>query len=185
MSKKATPQAVPLADHRAAVREYAAAAGRLDTQAWLRPLGQNRWSPALITEHLMLSIGAFTADAAGRAHMAVILGPWKRFVARTIFLRRMLKTGEFPAGARAPRETRPSSSPQPQAEALAALDRAVTDLEITVNAHPDPAHCQITHPYFGRLPLPMSIRLLELHARHHLGQLPRRTVAKGDSTPTN
>lgn len=173
----------PLADHRAAVREYAAAANRLDTQAWLRPLGPDRWSPAMITEHLALSIGAFTDDAAGRAHMAEVFGPWKRFVARTIYLRRLLRTGEFPGNARAPRETRPSTSPKPMTEALSALDRAVSDLEVTIGAHPHPESCQITHPYFGRLPLVTALRLLELHTRHHLGQLPRRSAPRpaGDS----
>jgi hypothetical protein len=184
MSRKPTAHAVPLADHRTAIREYSAAASRLDTQTWLRPLGPSRWSPALITEHVTLAIGAFTDDAAGRAHMAEIFGPWKRFVARTLFLRRLLRTGEFPRGAVAPRETRPSSSPRQQAEALAALDRAVSDLEITIAAHPDAARCQITHPYFGRLPLPISLHLLELHARHHLGQLPRRVVPRSPDSAT-
>ena len=182
MIRKPTAHAVPLADHRTAIHEFAAAASRLDTQTWLRHPGPSRWSPAQITEHVALYIGAFTADAGGRAHMVEAFGPWKRFVARTLFLRRVLRTGEFPHSAIAPRETRPSSSPQQQADALAALDRAVSDLEVTVGAHPDAEHCQITHPYFGRLPLPTALRLLELHARHHLGQLPRRSAPKGHDT---
>jgi hypothetical protein len=185
MSKKPSAHAVPLADHRKAIREFSAAAARLDTQSWLRPIGPSRWSPALITEHVSLAIGAFTSDAAGRAHMAEVFGPWKRFVARTLFLRRLLRTGEFPERAIAPRETTPSSSPQQQADALAALDRAVSDLEVTIAAHPNPDGCEITHPYFGRLPLPTALRLLELHARHHLGQLPRRSAARGDEPQPN
>ncbi len=183
MSRKPAAHAVPLADHRKAIREYSAAASRLDTQTWLRPLGPSRWSPALITEHVALAIGAFTADAAGRAHMAEVFGPWKRFVARTLFLRRLLRTGEFPNRAIAPRETRPSSSPPQQADALAALDRAVSDLEVTIGAHPNADRCEITHPYFGRLPLPTALRLLELHARHHLGQLPRRSAPRASDSP--
>lgn len=185
MSRKPAAHAVPLADHRKAIREFMAAASRLDTQTWLRPIGPSRWSPALITEHVSLAIGAFTADAAGRAHMAQVFGPWKRFVARTLFLRRLLRTGQFPDRAIAPRETTPSSSPQQQSEALAALDRAVSDLEVTIAAHPSAARCEITHPYFGRLPLPTALRLLELHARHHLGQLPRRPAARGTESPPN
>ncbi len=183
MSRKPSAHAVPLADHRTAIREYSAAASRLDTQTWLRPLGPSRWSPALITEHVTLAIGAFTADAAGRAHMAEVFGPWKRFVARMLFLRRLLRTGEFPKGAIAPRETTPSSAPQQQADALTALERAVSDLEVTIGAHPNTDRCEITHPYFGRLPLPTALRLLELHARHHLGQLPRRAAPPGNEPP--
>jgi hypothetical protein len=185
MVRKTMAHSAPLADHRAAVREFASAAARLDTQSWLRPIGPQRWSPAMITEHVALAIGAFTADAAGRAHMAVVLGPWKRFVARSLYLRRLLRTGEFPQNARAPRETTPSTSPQQQTEALTALDRAVSDLEVTIGAHPNPDQCQITHPYFGRLPLVTALRLLELHARHHLGQLPRRSAARPPESSTH
>jgi hypothetical protein len=30
----------------------------------------------------------------------------------------------------------------------------------------------IDHPFFGRLPLTDFVRLQEIHARHHRGQLP-------------
>ena len=183
MAKASMAHTAPLADHRAAVREFLSAAGRLDSQLWLRPVGPNRWSPALITEHVALAIGAFTADAAGRAHMAQVFGPWRRFVARTMYLRRLLRTGEFPPRARAPRETTPSSTPRQQVDALAALDRAVSDLEVTIGAHPHPDDCQITHPYFGRLPLVTALRLLALHARHHLGQIPRRAARPAVERP--
>jgi len=168
------PHQAFLSEHRAAVREFISAVRQLDSGAWLRPVGPRKWSPALITAHVTLSIEAFTDETAGRAHMATVMNAWKRFVARTVFLRRLLRTGIFPVGFHAPRETRPSSPPSPQAEAIAALGEAVTALESTLAVHPDPVHCRITHPYFGRLPLITGLQLLTLHARHHQGQLPRR-----------
>ena len=165
-----------LAEHRAAVHDFAGAITRLDAGTWLRPLGPQRWSPALITEHVTLGIESFTDDAAGRAPMAVRLNAWKRFVARTVFLRRVLRTGVFPSGLRSPREMRPSLTPHEQAEALENLNLAVSTLETTLSAHPDPDRCRLTHPYFGSLPLTTALQLLTLHARHHLGQIPHRPL---------
>jgi hypothetical protein len=174
MIAKGSPFAVLLANHRSAVREFVATARMLDQDTWLSPRGSGKWSPALLTEHVALGIEAFTAEVGGRAGMALKLTPWRRFVNRRVYLPRLLRAGRFPEGVRAPRETRPGSSPRPQAEALQALERAVTDLEISVGAHPRVESCRVTHPYFGRLPLATSLRLLEVHARHHLSQLPRR-----------
>jgi hypothetical protein len=168
------PHEVQLAEHRAAVRDLARAAGQLDAATWLRPAAADKWSPALITEHITLSIVAFTDDAAGRAHMAVKLTAFRRFLLRTFLLRRVLRTGQFPPQARAPRETVPSPTPRTQRDAIADLEQATRTLEATIAAHADPSRCWLTHPYFGRLPLSTSLRLLTLHARHHLRQFPRR-----------
>jgi hypothetical protein len=163
-----------LAEHREAVRDFARAAIQMDSVVWFRPIAPEKWSPALITEHVTLAIEAFTDDAAGRAHMALRLTAWKRFAARVIFLRRILQTGVFPPHVRAPRETRPSTTPHSQREAIENLERAARTLESVLAAHPDPTRCRLTHPYFGALPLPIALRLLTLHARHHLAQLPQR-----------
>ena len=174
MSPRELPYEAYLAEHRDVVREYIRAIQQLDSGAWLRPIAPHRWSPALMTEHVTLGIEAFSDDAAGRAYMALKLNAWKRFVARTMLLRRVLRTGVFPPQVHSPRETRPSTTPRQQSEAVESLERASRTLESTLRAHPDPARCRLTHPYFGRLPLITAIRLLTLHARHHLAQLPRR-----------
>jgi DinB superfamily len=161
-----------LAEHTAAVKDFTRAVEQLDSATWFKALGPDKWSPALVTEHVTLSIEAFTDDAAGRAHMAVRTNAWRRFVLRTLFLRRLLKEGTFPPGVRAPRETRPSPTPRAQREAIEYLQRAAGILEATLAAHPAPERCQITHPFFGPLPLITSLRLLTLHTRHHLAQLP-------------
>jgi hypothetical protein len=168
------PHELFLAEHRAAVQEFARAAGEMDSAAWFKPIGHEKWSPALITEHVTLSIEAFTDDAAGRAHMAVRLNAWQRYAARVMYLPRILRTGTFPPSVRAPRETRPSSTPHSQRQAIESLELATQTLETTLAAHPNPVSCKLTHPYFGALPLTTALRLLTLHARHHLAQLPRR-----------
>jgi len=164
-----------LVEHREAVRDFTLAAGQMDSTAWFKPVGHEKWSPALITEHVTLAIEAFTDDAAGRAHMAMRLNAWTRLAARAVYLRRVLRTGVFPPGIRAPRETWPSSTPRAQGEAIENLVRATQILETILAAHPNPARCRLTHPYFGALPLATALRLLTLHARHHLAQLPRHT----------
>jgi len=181
VDRSSAPHKPYVTEHRAAVNDFIRAAGQLDTATWLRPLGPDRWSPALITEHVTLSIEAATDDAAGRAHMVLRLNAWRRFVARTIYLSRLLKTGVFPPGIRSPRETRPSATPHTQAESLENLKRALAIFETTLAAHPAPARCRLTHPYFGSLPLITGLRLLTLHAQHHQAQLPRRSA--GESGP--
>jgi hypothetical protein len=151
----------------------ARAAGRLDSAAWLKPVAPGKWSPALITEHVTLSIVAFNDDAAGRAHMALKLSRWRRFVIRVLYLGRVLRTGQFPPGVRAPRETLPGTTPRRQRDAVEELETASRTLDATLAAHPAPEHCRLTHPYFGRLPLITALRLLTAHTRHHLAQLPQ------------
>lgn len=172
--QKPKPHEPYLAEHHAAVQDLARAAEQLDLAAWLKPVSPEKWSPALITEHVRLSIIAFNDDAAGRAHMAVRLTGWKRFMLRVAIMPRVLQTGQFPTGARAPRETVPSPTPRTQRDAIEDLELAARTLHSTLAVHPDPRSCRLTHPYFGQLPLITALRLLTLHTRHHLAQFPRR-----------
>jgi hypothetical protein len=176
VSPNQLPHEPYLAEHRAAVHDFARAAAQMDSAVWFKPIAPEKWSPALITEHVTLAIEAFTDDAAGRAHMALRLTAWKRFAARMLYLRRVLRTGVFPPRIRAPRETRPSPTPHSQRQAIENLELAARTLETILAAHPDPARCRLTHPYFGALPLVTALQLLTLHARHHLAQLPRRPI---------
>jgi len=128
------------------------------------------WSPAQITEHVTAGIEIVTAELAGRAGMALRLSAPRRFLLRMTVLPRILRTGRFPARARAPRELRPSDHMVTQAEAMTRLQAAVAALERTA-AVPDAGGRRLTMPYFGRIPAPRGIRFLAMHARHHMAQM--------------
>jgi DinB family protein len=168
-----TRLATASADHRAAIREYVAAAARIPTSVWVQPPGPGKWSPAQVTEHVALAIESMREEARGAAPLPVRVPAWRRMMIRLQFLPGILRQGTFPEGARAPREIRPSNTPVLQADALERLTRAASDLEKTVLSPATPAPRYLTHPYFGRLSIVRAVRFLEVHARHHLGQLPR------------
>ncbi len=174
MPPKPSPLAIPLANHRAAVREYAALARRLPADLWLHPPAPAKWSPAQITEHVALGIEIFTDDLAGRPGLTPRLSPWKQFLPRIFLMPRVLRSGQLPAGANAPRLLRPSTTPLTQDDALRRLEVAVATLEATAAAIPNTGATRLTHPAFGRVPVLAALRLLELHVRHHFAQLPRR-----------
>lgn len=174
---KISPLAIPLANHRTAVHEYCALAARLPADVWLWPVAPGKWSPAQITQHVTLAIETFTDEFAGRAGMALKLTVWRRFVLRTFLLPRLLSSGRFPASIKAPREIRPSTTPATQADALERLKQASSALDAIATAAPSSRSRRLTHPYFGRVPALTAVRLLELHTRHHLSQLPHRAGA--------
>ncbi len=43
-----------IGQHLDAVRAFVAAASKLDSDSWLQPVSDDKWSPAEITEHLKL-----------------------------------------------------------------------------------------------------------------------------------
>lgn len=162
-----------LADHRAAVNEFAGAVGRLSSPVWVQPSSTGKWSPAQLTEHVRLAIETLVSEAQGGPPLPVRVAGWQAASFRIFLLPRLLRSGKFPPNVRAPREFRPSNIPQLQADALEGLRRAVVNLERALSKQETAIPPRLTHPYFGRLKVLDTVRLLELHARHHMGQLPR------------
>jgi DinB family protein len=160
-----------LADHAAAVSQFASAIRRSPAERWTQPLAPGRWSPAEITSHLTESYQVLRTELGGGQGMQLRGGRLQRWIFRHTFLRRILKTGLFPAGARAPRETRPHETVADPDTALAALARqaAAFDQELTAGA--TVRRVRLTHAYFGPMSAQQSLRLVAVHARHHAGQL--------------
>jgi hypothetical protein len=161
-----------LAEHRAALDAFRMTADRVGDEAWARPSAEGKWSPGQIAEHLALSLEAVRQDLEGRSRMRFVLPAWKRLLARRLYLPRLLATGRFPAGARAPREIRPSPSAMRREEALERLRRGADEIEALCARDPRAASRKLAHPYFGALAAPTLLRLLAWHTLHHRAQLP-------------
>jgi hypothetical protein len=157
------------AEHRAAIEAFARTAESLDIAAWNRPRDEGKWTPAQIVQHLILSYEAGLRELEGGAGLTVVVPWWKRVALRWTILPRIL-AGRFPAGAPAPREIRPKTSPESPEAAVGHL-RACAERFAAGICEADRAAC-LTHPYFGRLKGPQILRFLAVHARHHHGQLP-------------
>jgi hypothetical protein len=160
-----------LLENRRAHEAYVQSASAIPPEAWDRPAAAGKWSPGEITEHLRLSLDALERELRGETGIAVRVSGWKQVLLRHWVLPRMLRTRRFPAGVRAPRETRPATPDAPPAEALRRLAGALDRFEKACAAQPRPLR-RLTHPYFGALTLPRFHRLLALHTLHHRAQLP-------------
>jgi hypothetical protein len=160
------------ARHQQAVASYLATAAAVPPASWHADRAQGKWSAAAITQHLTLGFRAFEQDVNGGPPMQQRLKGWKLLFARWKYMRRILADGQFPSGARAPRETRPAGNLLPQSESLAQLQLAATSCERQILAahqtHPD---VKLTHPYFGRVSLAQAFFISAKHIEHHRQQL--------------
>lgn len=161
----------PLAEHRSAADSFLRAGRAVPEPAWTRPVAAGKWSPAQIAEHVRLSFEVLTRELVEGTGMRVVVSPWKRFLFRRLFLNRIVRTGRFPRGIRAPREARPVAPPATRSEALRLVEAAAADFEGACANVADPRSRRLTHPYFGRVPLPLACRFLARHTRHHQDQL--------------
>ena len=160
-----------LADHSKAVEEYVTAAERLSVQAWMRPLAPGKWTPAEVTSHVTEAYRVLRAELAGTSGMRLLGSRFQRLILRHTVLPRILRGRPFPAGARAPRETRPREivgDPKVALSSLADLTKTFTQ-ELT-NQVARQNVC-LTHASFGRLSAQQGLQLVTVHTRHHARQL--------------
>jgi DinB superfamily len=163
-----------IADHRAAIDEFIAAARTYDAATWTTPRAPGAWSPAQIAEHLAVVYEYNRKVATGTAPDPIprLFRPLVQPFARRIVVDNTLKAGRFTRKGRAPEFFRPSAVPPASSVVLARLDAAVRGLESDLRSrHPEARHT-IAHPIFGTIPTTSWIRLQAIHARHHRAQLP-------------
>ncbi|HSJ08275.1 MAG TPA: DinB family protein [Longimicrobiales bacterium] len=159
--------------HDEAVAAYADAALAVPAERWSVERAPGKWSPAQITQHLILAFEAAQRDIRDGVPMALRTKWYHRLVLRFTYQRRLLRQGIFPSGARAPRESRPAEVTG-TAEELVARFRSLAaeltgDVERARSARPG---ARITHPYFGSTPLADAMFISARHIHHHRGQLP-------------
>jgi hypothetical protein len=94
-------------------------------------------------------------------------------VFRHTVLPRILATGHFPTGARAPRETRPSEIVSRPADALTALSREADAFYRELTERAGRGKVSLTHAYFGPMSAHQSLKLVTVHTRHHGRQIAR------------
>lgn len=162
--------------HASAVAAYVASAERIPSKLWNVPLKADKWSPAEVTQHLRLSFEAMIRELQGMEPMKFRAGRLARWVIRLTYMRRLLAGGAFPAGARAPRETRPQG--EPDIDAAAALMRlreeAAAFEALTAQVHAGDRRATLTHPYFGSIRLTEALLISSRHVDHHRSQIEAR-----------
>jgi DinB superfamily len=162
-----------IADHGAAVEEAAGAIVSVEPSRWSVAPGPGKWCAAEIAQHLILSYGPLSDELSGGKGFALRVRPrWLRALVRWRYLPGILRTGRFPAGARAPREARPEGPLPARDDAVRRLREAARRFERRLAEAAAASRVRLTHAYFGALTATQAARFLAMHARHHAKQLP-------------
>jgi hypothetical protein len=159
------------ADHHAAIQQFVKTAQQLSTDSWSRPLGPGKWTPAEVTSHLVESYQVLRSELAGGQGMALRLTRLRRWLLRRMMLPRILRSGSFPTGARAPRETRPRDVIADPARALRELMLEADTFAQDLTTRTRSGRVRLTHAYFGSMSARQSFQLVAVHTRHHARQI--------------
>lgn len=156
--------------HKEAAAAFATTAESVAPDAWLEPIGEKKWSPAEIVEHLNCAYDVLTRELEGGQGMVVKTTAWQRLMLRLFLVPKLLRGGGFPKNARAPRELRPAAANPDQAKAVADFRERAARFEIAA-MQADARGGGLTHAYFGYAPVADGALLCARHIRHHHEQL--------------
>ena len=156
--------------HTRAAAELIAVAERVPADRWLVPRADGKWSPAEVLEHLTLAYEVILRELEGGGGMAIRTKWWQRLLLRVRVIPKILRGEGFPAGARAPRETRPSPPALDQHAAIARFRELGARVE--AKAAEQNGRRKLTHAYFGSASICDSMLLCARHIDHHRAQLP-------------
>jgi hypothetical protein len=164
--------------HRDAADAYLAAASSLSDEAWSSPIAAGKWTPAQITDHLNRAYDVLLSELRGGSGMAVRTRRWQQWLLRFTIVPRLKRGGWFPAGARAPRETRPVDSLADRQSLLERFRLLAGEFEDEIRSSraADPRR-RVTHAYFGAASLTDGALLCARHLEHHLRQIAALTAA--------
>ena len=161
-----------LAAHRQSLAAFDAVAKKVPDARWNQPPASDKWSPGQVAEHLRLSYVVIGGQLEGKTGLTTRTPWWIRPLLRFRFLRKILKDGSVPAGAKAPRELRPGAGPYDRHPTLVALGQAAALFEATLTRRWNDPRTAVTHHVFGRLSAAEMLRFATVHLDHHARQLP-------------
>lgn len=144
----------------------------LPESSWIEPRAPGKWSPAELTQHLILTYEALATELSGGPSIRVRVKGWRQLVLRVFVLPRFLKHGIVPPGVRSPKEIAPAAGDPDRPAALTRLEAASRTFEDLAAGGERSGARGVTHPFFGRLSLAQGVRFAEVHLRHHTSQLP-------------
>jgi hypothetical protein len=178
MKKKLSGLETAVAVHRGEAEAYMRSARRIGPEEWGTVREGGKWSPAQITEHLVLYYEAVLVELDGGAGLRMRVGPAMRRLLRWFLLPHILFHRSIPVRAVAPREIRPSDRPA-GADALLERLREVTARFEEAAISSDPPGRSLNHPYFGPLPIDRGVRFSAVHLEHHRRQLEESVAGQG------
>jgi hypothetical protein len=163
------------AEHRHNMEAFVSSAGALLPADWLRKPSPDKWSPAQIARHLVLTYDVVLRDLEGGVGFRLRLTWWRRLSIRLRYLGAVLNEGRFPPGSPAVREVRPGDETRPQAALIAEFRERADRFEAEISRVAASGRT-FAHPFFGRLKPAQGLRLISAHIEHHRRQLLPRDV---------
>lgn len=160
--------------HRAAIADYARAASGIDEQAWRLPVAAEKWTPAQITDHLVLTYQMLVKQIRGERSLKMQFGFPLRQILRLVVLPKIYRTRQLPRGAKAPPEIMPEDSKMPRRTALEQLTKLSAEFENEILARQNDTEFRLTHHVFGQIKPLKGIDFITIHTEHHTRQLPRK-----------
>ena len=124
-----------------------------------------------------MSYVTVAAELAGGEGLRVRTSFLMRTILRLTYWRRILSSGQIPAGARAPREIRPGAGPYERDATLAGIEAAAATFEERL-ATSAPGQ-MVTHHVFGRFDARLAWRFMTVHTEHHRRQLSSQPSSSG------
>ena len=158
--------------HADAAVAFALLAVDVPSEKWSSPSDEEKWTAAQVTEHLTLVYEVLLRELGGGSGMRIVTNFWQKALARWFFLPRILSSGIFPPGARAPKETRPVSMRADQQTAVLAFEELAQTFQQKVQiAYSRDPNTKLTHAYFGTYTLDSAVLLCAKHVLHHSNHL--------------
>jgi hypothetical protein len=155
--------------NRAAVEELAVASDQC-AASWTTPRAPGKWSPSQVVEHVARALEESAKAVTGEPTRFPSLPFFLRPLVRTLFLKRVIRSGRF-GKARTNRAMDPIDGPPTPAEGRMRLEgavRAYHEACLTRAKSGDTFDSTI----FGTVSLVDYGRFQVLHTRHHRRQLP-------------
>lgn len=158
--------------HRTVIADYVQAASGIDEQAWRLPVAAEKWTPAQITDHLILTYEMLGKQIRGEQSLKMQYNFPLRQILRLTILPKIYRTRQLPRGAKAPPEIMPEDSKMPRQTALENLEELSDAFENEILSRRDDKKFRLTHHVFGDLKPLKAIDFIAIHTEHHARQLP-------------
>ena len=160
-----------LARHGAVVNSFLESAAAVEEEAWHTPIGEGKWTPAQIAEHLILTYTTLVRQVQGGQGLRVQTGWLLRHVLRVLVLAPIMWLRKIPPGAKAPRDLRPGGDATTREVSLERLRAAAAEFEDEIARRRDDKELRLTHHVFGSVKPLKGINFVAIHTEHHGRQL--------------
>ncbi len=158
--------------HRSAVALFVQFAATIPENVWLTPIEDEKWTPAQITEHLILTYQVFLNQMRGEQNIKTVHSSFVRWLLRLFILPIIYWRRKLPRGAQAPAEILPIEANKTREAALEQLKKAIDEFESEASERRNEESLRLTHHVFGKIKLIEGIDLAAIHTEHHARQLP-------------